>query len=120
MKIFFTGSVDIKSSAYIVSLRKDDDSYIATITLDWGYKKIYLQDRNNKVNTIINVNKPEYTFDDFPSDTRTNFKSIRAEINTKFQHLSNPFKYFQNIKPHIERKELVIKTLEILNGINLN
>ena len=120
MKIFITGSVDIESSAYIVSLSKDDDSYIATITLDWAYKKIYLQDHNNKVNTIINVNNPEYIFDGFLSETKANFKSIRAEITTKLQHPSTPFQYFQNIKPHNERKELVIKTLGILNRMNLD
>ena len=119
MKIFITGSVDIESSAYIVSLSKDEGRYIATITLDWAYKKIYLQDHNNKVNISIDVNNPEYIFDGFPTETKANFKLIRDEITTKLQHPSTPFQYFQNIKPHNERKELVIKTLEILNGINL-
>ena len=119
MEIFLTGSVNIGSSAYIVPLRKDG-RYLATITLDWRYEKIYLQDHNNKINTTIDVNKPEYTLDGFSSETKANFKSIRAEINTKLQHPSTPFQYFQNIKPYNERKELVIKTLEILNEINLN
>ena len=120
MKIFITGNVNIESAAYIVSLSKDEGRYIATITLDWAYKKIYLQDHNNKINTTVDVNKSEYTFDDFPSETKANFKLIRAEITTKLQHPSTPFQYFQNIKPHNERKELVIKTLGILNGINLD
>ena len=124
MEIFLTGSVDIESSAYIVSLR-EGGRYLATITLDWRYEKIYLQDHNNKINTTIDVNKPEYTLDGLftsidKAKAKENFKLIRAEINTKLQHPSTPFKYFQNIKPHNERKELVIKTLEILNEINLN
>ena len=119
MEIFLTGSVDIESSAYIVSLR-EGGRYLATITLDWRYEKIYLQDHNNKINITIDINKPEYTLDGFSPETKANFKSIRAEITTKLQNPSTPFRYFQNIKPHNERKELVIKTLEILNGINLN
>ena len=112
MKIFITGSVDIESSAYIVSLSKDEGRYIATITLDWAYKKIYLQDHNNKVNISIDVNNPVYIFDGFPSETKANFKLIRAEITTKLQHPSTPFQYFRlNRRNQIESRNREIRVV---------